>query len=331
MKLLLQSRVYWPHLGGIETVARLLAHEFVGLGHHVVVLTETPAAGPEDAAMTVLRQVPLRSRLAALRDADVVLMFGTSLRFLPLSVLRRRPTVVSHHGWYDGPRPAAILKRRINRFTRNVAPSQAVARVLGAPAVVIPNPYDDGLFRLRPEIGRSGDLVFVGRLVSDKGVPLLIDALARLARDGLRPRLTLIGSGPEEAPCRQLAAAAGVEHQITWAGSLRGEALATALNRHRVLVIPSLWHEPFGVVALEGLASGCLLVGSGGGGLPEAMGPGARAFPNGDPVALAGALRAALAEPPAVRAPQVEAHLQRHARRAVALRYLEVLQEAAAQ
>lgn len=327
MRILLQSGAYWPHLGGIETVARLLAREFAQLGHAVVVLTETPSAAEEAGPVTVLRRVPLRRRIAELRAADVVLMFGTSLKFLPWPVVLRRPTVVSHHGWYDGWRAAAVLKRRINRFTRNVAPSDAVARVLAAPAVVIPNPYDDALFRLRPEVERSGELVFVGRLVSDKGVPLLIDALARLAQDGLRPALTVIGSGPEEEPCRRLAATAGVERQITWAGSLRGEALATALNRHRVLAIPSLWHEPFGVVALEGLASGCALVGSAGGGLPEAMGPTARTFPNGDAAALAAALRSALAEPPS-RSPEAEAHLRRHAPRVVAQRFLEVLQDA---
>ena len=326
MKILLQSTVYWPHVGGIETVARLLAHEFAAAGHGVTVLTDI--AGPEqDGAVGVLRQLPLGRRLAAAREADVVLMFGTSLRFLPLAWCARARVVVSHHGWYDGVRPAAVLKRLVNRFTRNVAPSRAVAQVLRAPATVIPNPYDDARFRLRPEVERSGGLVFVGRLVSDKGLLLLIEALALLARQGFRPGLTIVGSGPEEDRCRQAAAAAGVDAQLRWAGSLEGEALAIELNRHRVLVIPSLWHEPFGVVALEGLASGCALVGSAGGGLPEAMGPGARTFPNGDAAALAVAMRASL-EQPSTRTPDVVAHLERHTRQAAARRYLEVLLDA---
>jgi glycosyltransferase involved in cell wall biosynthesis len=329
MRIVLQSRAYWPHLGGIETVARLLVEEFVGLGHSVVVITQTPGTTADAGPVTVLRCAPWRRQLAELEAADVVLMFGTSLRFLPLAVLQRCPTVVSHHGWYDGWRPAAVLKRCINRFTRNVAPSAAVARALAASATVIPNPYDDELFHLRPEIERSGELVFVGRLVSDKGVLLLIEALGLLARDGVRPSLTVIGSGPEAERCRQQAVALGVERQIAWAGSLQGEALAAALARHRVLVIPSLWHEPFGVVALEGLASGCALVGSAGGGLPEAMGSGARSFPNGDVAALAAALRAALGEMPVPRSADVEAHLRQHARRAVAQRFLEVLETAA--
>lgn len=328
MNIALQSLAYWPQPGGIETVARLLAEEFSGLGHAVTVLTDTPAGDEGRSPVRVARRAPVSRQLAILRDADVVLMFGTSLKFLPLPILARCPTVVSHHGWYDGPRPAAILKRRINRWTRNVAPSQAVADVLRAPAVVVPNPYDDALFRLRPEIVRSEDLVFVGRLVSDKGLSLLIDSLALLARDGVKPGLTVVGIGPEEARCRQRAAAAGLEGQLRWTGTLRGEALATTLNRHRVLVIPSLWNEPFGVVALEGLASGCAVVGSAGGGLPEAMGTAGLTFPNGDARALAAMLRRALRESAPAPA-SIEAHLRRHARRAVALRYLEVLRDAA--
>lgn len=330
MKLLLQSAPYAPRVGGIETVARLLAEEFAALGQAVVVLTETGGSDEADSRVTVFRQVGLPERMAALRNADAVLMFGTSLKYLPLPVLLRRPLVVSHHGWYDGGGPAEALKRLANRFTRNVAASKAIADALHAPATVIPNPYDDALFRLRPEVPRDREIVFVGRLVSDKGLPLLLEALALLARDGVRPNLTVIGEGPEELPCRQAAAAGDIGRQIMWAGSLYGEELALTLNRHRVLVAPSLWNEPFGVVALEGLASGCGVVGSSGGGLPEAMGPAGRTFPNGDARALAGTLKAALAAALPGDAAAIAAHLRRHSRRAAAEAYLDVLKRAAA-
>ena len=53
------------------------------------------------------------------------------------------------------------------------------------------------------EIQRDREIVFLGRLVSDKGVNLLIDALAQLKSKGLAPRLTIIGNGPEELNLRQ--------------------------------------------------------------------------------------------------------------------------------
>ena len=43
-----------------------------------------------------------------------------------------------------------------------------------------------------------------------------------------------------------------------------GAALAALLNQCRILVVPSLWAEPFGIVALEGIACGCVVVGSAG-------------------------------------------------------------------
>jgi glycogen(starch) synthase len=330
MNIAFQSLVYWPHVGGIETVARLLAEEIASLGHAVTVLTETPAASEEPSKVSVLRSPSWSRQTKVLRESDVVLMFGTSLKFLPLAIAARCPTVVSHHGWYDGWRPAAVLKRQINRFTRNVAPSRAVALALGAPAEVIQNPYDDSVFRRLRQVTRSRDFAFVGRLVSDKGLALLVEAVSELARQGLRPSLTIVGTGPEESRCREAARVAGVDAQIEWAGEQKGEALAQLLNGHRVLVVPSVWNEPFGVVALEGLACGCAVVGSAGGGLPEAMGPVGRTFPNGDARALAGAMRAALSEP--LSTPdEVEKHLRGHTRQAAARRYLAVLQGAARQ
>ncbi|MFX7784778.1 glycosyltransferase, partial [Acinetobacter baumannii] len=65
---------------------------------------------------------------------------------------------------------------------------------------------------------------------------------------------------------------AGQKNKIQFAGLLNGVALANALNNCKVMVIPSIWEEPFGIVALEGLASGCIIACSDRLGLREATG-----------------------------------------------------------
>jgi glycogen synthase len=175
-------------------------------------------------------------------------------------------------------------------------------------------------------VRRDGDLVFLGRLVSDKGADTLLRALGELKAAGLQPRLSIVGSGPEEEMLRALSAELGLEAQVTFAGAQSGEPLARLINAHRIMVVPSRWAEPFGIVALEGIACGCVVVGSSGGGLPDAIGPCGLCFPNGDSSALAAALRRLLTEQGLIahfRA-GAAAHLARHTTRAVAGEYLRV-------
>ena len=71
---------------------------------------------------------------------------------------------------------------------------------------------------------------------------------------------------------------------------------ATELARHQVMVTPSHYEEPFGIVALKELACGCLPLVSERGGLPEAIGNHGSTFPNGDADALAGRLQEILGD-----------------------------------
>ncbi len=97
---------------------------------------------------------------------------------------------------------------------------------------------------------------------------------------------------------------------------MRGDALARLLNRHRVLVVPSRWEEPFGIVALEGAACGCVVVGTRSSGLVEAIGPCGPLVPKEDPQALAAALARLTDHPDDLAAfrDKAAAHLQRFTR-----------------
>ncbi|MEO5754604.1 MAG: glycosyltransferase family 1 protein, partial [Chthoniobacterales bacterium] len=100
MKILISSHAFPPSIGGIETVSRLLAAEFVRLGHAVKVLTQTPGLGAEDAAYPVLRRPSLGELVGAVRWCDVFWQNNLSLRTLWPALALGKPVAITHQGSY---------------------------------------------------------------------------------------------------------------------------------------------------------------------------------------------------------------------------------------
>src|SRR4029077_20212871 len=107
--------------------------------------------------------------------------------------------------------------------------------VISGHSFVIGNPYNHRVFRLIPGVTRDEDIVFVGRLVSDKGADLFFHELKLLQNDNLLPNLTIIGTGPEEQNLRRLTTKLALDRQVTFAGQKSGAVLAGILNRNRLL------------------------------------------------------------------------------------------------
>jgi glycogen(starch) synthase len=299
MKILFSSYAFRPMIGGIETVSEILAERFVVAGHQVELITETPGE-PESLSYPVTRRPSLRKLLTLLQWSDVFFQNNISLRSLLPAIFLRKPIVIFHQTWIrneDGRRHwNDRLKRLYLQRVSNIAISHAIGGDLGLSCSIVPNPYSSEVFKILPEVIRNKALVFLGRLVSDKGVDLLLDALAALAKGGTVADLTVIGEGPEEVSLKVLTQRLGLEKQVTFVGKRTGEALAEVLNQHRFLVVPSRWAEPFGVVTLEGIACGCVIIGSRRGGLAEAIGPCGVTFENDEPAALAQALKRVLSD-----------------------------------
>jgi glycosyltransferase involved in cell wall biosynthesis len=331
LRILLCSHWFQPSVGGVESISRVLAEEFVRLGAEVTVLTATPGdVGSEP--YRVVRRASQRQIWALARASDVVLQNMISLRTLAPIVLSGRPVIVIHQSWMrrsDGSSGIEnLLKRLATRFCHNVAISKAIAAAIPAPSVVIGNPFDAREFKDLVSSPRDQDIVFLGRLVSDKGCDLLLEAFGVLATRGLRPSLTVIGDGDERSRLETISKRLGLESQVTFLGAIqdgRGKVVA----RHRIMAVPSRWAEPFGVVALEGIASGCAIVASSGGGLPDAVGPCGLFFTNGDATGLADALERLLRDD-ALRKMMVSAgpmHLQAFHPDAIAQQYMDLIHQ----
>ena len=258
----------------------------------------TQTAGHGEFPFAVIRRPGPLQLLREVRWCEIFLQNNISLRTLWPLLFVRRPLFVAHQTWITRPDGSIgweqRLKRFVLRFATSLAISRAVADQLPGPAIQVGNPYDDRIFRALPPEARPRELIFVGRLVSDKGASLLLEAMALL---GSAPRLTMAGDGPERASLERQAADLGLQPRVDFVGSQSSEQLAELLRHHEILVVPSRWQEPFGIVALEGIACGCVVVGSAAGGLAEAIGPCGVTFPNGDAQALANALSQLLADP----------------------------------
>lgn len=334
MRIVVYSPAFHPMIGGLETVVQVLATEWSRMGHAVTVITDAFNAEPDTFSFNVLRGASFYNIVQAVRAGEVFVHANVSLwGFLPwlFCGLRRPAWVATHHGWYEDFGKSVTVLNRLKKWlcrfaAANISVSRAVDQFLGVKGVVIPNAYESQQFRRLEDVPKTQDLVFLGRLVSDKGVDVLIQALALLRCQGRRPRLTIIGSGPERGALEQIATQYQVMDQITFMGAQSGEKLVRLLNEHRILVVPSTWNEPFGVVALEGIACGCWVVGSSGGGLPEAIGPCGTTFANGDAQELAHLLM----EGPGTEQTTEHyrrlsiGHLERHMASVVALAYIQV-------
>lgn len=308
-------------------MSALLAQEWTSAGHQVEIMTQTAGSG-EWGGLVVHRQ-PSASVVRALsKKADFYFQNNLSVRTLWPAFDQARKVLILHQTYLapcgQSSTLTGLLKRWVTSLFCNAAVSEAVAQRLPRCRHVVGNPYDDAVFRAISGVERRKDLVFVGRLVSDKGVDVLLRAMGILRQQRATPelRLTVVGSGPEEDNLKSLAHELGLAGSIHFVGQVSGHDLALLLNQHRIMVVPSRWPEPFGVVALEGAACGCLVVGSDGGGLVDAIGPCGRIFESGNAISLARELTKALASFSSNESSECRTHLKKHSPKAIAAELL---------
>ena len=111
--------------------------------------------------------------------------------------------------------------------------------------------------------------VYVGRLVEEKGVALMLDAAAILARENLRFEVAIVGDGPERRSLEQLAADLRIADRVRFAGVCAGDQLDREFAGASVIVLPSRWEEAAGLVILEAAARGRGVLVADTGGAPE--------------------------------------------------------------
>lgn len=148
-----------------------------------------------------------------------------------------------------------------------------------------------------PELCSSPRFAFVGRLVSTKGIGVLLNAANLLCRAGVDLDVRIIGDGPERSRCEAMTNANGLGSRTVFLGRVAGEEIGKALEGAWAVVVPSLAGEVFGLSAVEQMSRGRLVIASDIGPFREVVGDaGLRSIP-GDSADLAGCMKRVVDDP----------------------------------
>ncbi|MCM8748144.1 glycosyltransferase family 4 protein [Thermomicrobiaceae bacterium CFH 74404] len=199
-----------------------------------------------------------------------------------------------------------LLTPGLDRLHALAAVSPAAAEFarsyLELPAEIVPNGVDVDAFSAAREAPLAPDptVLFLGRPEPRKGLAVLLDAFAHLARLVPRARLEVAGAGDEIAwaPYRAQVERLGLAGRVAFLGPVSEAEKRAALGRAWVLAVPSLGGESQGKVLLEGLSAGVLVVASRIPGYAEVLTDGVNGLlaPPGNAPALAAVMRRVLVD-----------------------------------
>jgi glycosyltransferase involved in cell wall biosynthesis len=197
---------------------------------------------------------------ARLRIPSVLFSAESISRAYPLTQRWRRARSLGRaHGLIAANRVAAALLARASPKT----PTTTIPQLgVGIPRMLTPVPH------------QGFTIGFVGRLVPEKGLDLLLRACVRLLG---RWDLLVVGSGPAQEELESMAERLGIASRVTWLGALPSEDLSMIWPRLDCLVAPARttrqWVEPHGRAVIEAMGNGVPVIGSDSGALPEIIGP----------------------------------------------------------
>ncbi|MFT4115537.1 glycosyltransferase family 4 protein [Bradyrhizobium sp.] len=320
-------------IGGAEVLSFHLTREYIRRGHDVLVVAACEAsdrAGRQTYAGIDIVRLEFGAALAR-RDLSAIRGINDQLAgllddFRP-DVLHLNDALLSsfffQRGGSTGDLPriltlhstirsdkGTLQDRLIADADRVVAVSQAQADAIAAavPAAsaklsVIRNALPMPSMMPTEVPKGSARLLCLGRLLSDKGFDVAIRAMALLRSRGVAATLTIAGDGPEHGSLVSLATELGLASQVEFVGWVMPDDVPGLIDGSAIVVVPSRWAEPFGLVALQAAQMARPAIVSNVGGLPEIVehGRSGLVVEAEEADQLAGAIMQLLGDPPAAR------------------------------
>jgi glycosyltransferase involved in cell wall biosynthesis len=248
--------------------------------------------------LSALGDVPT---VVSMMDYKAVCPLGTKL--LPDGTICGRPAgavcrqegcVNGLHWLRDQPR-YALIRSGLRRARQIVCPSTWMREELsrnGFESECIPLPVNSPSAGYQRQPAAAPRFVYAGRLSREKGVDVLMRAFSAVLPRHPSARLQVVGDGPAHNELQQLAGSNGSSSNIEFVGRVPHGRLETFLAGAWALVAPSVWAEPYGLVAPEAILHGVPVIATARGGFAESVEDGVTGLlvPNGDIDALARAL-----------------------------------------
>ncbi len=188
---------------------------------------------------------------------------------------KRVPLVITWHEvwgeyWYEYLGWKGVFGKAVERLVgnlgaRSIAVSEATrlqldAMGFGRDVDVVPNGIDCDRIRSIPPSSSTSDVLFAGRLIPEKNVALLIEAIGAVRENLPDIRCVIIGDGPERPRLEHLASDLELDGNVEFTGFLPShDEVIAAMKASSVFVLPSS-REGFGIVALEAMACGLPVV-----------------------------------------------------------------------
>jgi glycogen synthase len=143
----------------------------------------------------------------------------------------------------------------------------------------------------------SHNFAYVGRMIKEKGLAVLLQAARILQNENYAFSVKLVGDGPERPAIERQIEVLGLRAVVLCTGFLSGDALDKALADVGTIIMPTIMEETAGLAAIEQMMRGRLVIASDIGGLAEVVGDAGLKFTPGDAHALAECMRRVLGDP----------------------------------
>src|SRR6266849_8143754 len=182
-----------------------------------------------------------------------------------------------------------ILRFLCSRVATNIMPTEWLSGLLHLPnALTIPHGIES-MIRGSESVRSPGTplIIFQGRLVTTKGLPVLLEAASILCSDNQAFELTVIGDGPERSAIEELTKKLQLSSCVRFLGRIGAADLDSALAKASIVIVPSLGGEVFGLALAENMSLGLPVVASDVGCFAEVLGDAGLTFRVGDAKDLA--------------------------------------------